>query len=215
MKYKYEAFCSVSATTVWSPSTIFNTNSSCGVPTGLFVTNITATSAKLNWTAATGPVSHYNVRFKKTSTSTWTVSSASTNTKTIVGLTAGTYEFQVQTVCGNSIGAWSPSGPTFVIGGGSKSNAIEEEVVEAGNMKIYPNPTSGQLNVEYSSDETSLVNLKVADMSGRIVKQVQAIVQKGINQLEIDLSDLANGIYNLQVIEHDQLIHVTRITKRD
>jgi hypothetical protein len=209
------SFCSVSATTVWSPSTIFNTNSSCGVPTGLFVTNITATSAKLNWTAATGPVSHYNVRFKKTSTSTWTVSSASTNTKTIVGLTAGTYEFQVQTVCGNSIGAWSPSGPTFVIGGGSKSNAIEEEVVEAGNMKIYPNPTSGQLNVEYSSDETSLVNLKVADMSGRIVKQVQAIVQKGINQLEIDLSDLANGIYNLQVIEHDQLIHVTRITKRD
>lgn len=82
----------------------------CQPVTGLTSSNITATGAKLNWTAGSGS-SNYNVKYKPTTGSTWTTLSATTNSKTITGLApATTYEFQVQRVCSStSTSAYSNS----------------------------------------------------------------------------------------------------------
>lgn len=74
----------------------------CQPVTGLSSSNITATGAKLNWTAGSGS-SNYNVKYKPTNGSTWTTLSSTTNSKTITGLApATTYEFQVQRVCSST-----------------------------------------------------------------------------------------------------------------
>jgi len=81
----------------------------CAVPSGLNASNITQTSATLNWSAAQNAVS-YNVQYKPTGGSTWTSSSTTSTSLAVSGLTSGTaYEFQVQNVCSSSISAFSAS----------------------------------------------------------------------------------------------------------
>ena len=81
----------------------------CDPPSGLFVSGLNLTTATLNW-AQVGATS-YTVRWKPTSSSTWTtVPGLVTNTYALVGLTQGTgYEFQVLSVCGASSSAYSAS----------------------------------------------------------------------------------------------------------
>jgi hypothetical protein len=53
------------------------------------------------------------------------------------------------------------------------------------------------------------------DMSGRVVKQVLAQSETGMNKLTIDLGDVAQGLYTIQVYENDQLTHVERVRKAE
>lgn len=72
----------------------------CNVPGSLSATNITQTSATLNWGAVSGAVS-YTLDWKLTSSTTWTtVSGITTNSYSLTGLSTGTqYDFRVKTVC--------------------------------------------------------------------------------------------------------------------
>ncbi len=87
---------------------INNTSTSCGIPAGLTTSSITLNSAELNWAAVSG-ASSYNVKYKPTTSSTWTTVSSATVSKSISGLISSTaYEFQVQAVC-TSVGSYSAS----------------------------------------------------------------------------------------------------------
>jgi photosystem II stability/assembly factor-like uncharacterized protein len=75
----------------------------CGVPTTLSVSALTSTSATLGWNPVSG-VASYNVKYKPTSVTTWSVTTVNTSFVSVSGLTASVdYEFQVESVCtGNS-----------------------------------------------------------------------------------------------------------------
>lgn len=83
---------------------------SCGVPSGLFATDVAGTTATLNWSAVSGATS-YNVRWRPSSGfSAWTMSSTTATSMAIGGLSTRTsYEFQVQAVCGGTSGDYSGS----------------------------------------------------------------------------------------------------------
>jgi len=71
----------------------------CGTPSGLSATDITTTTATLNWTAVSG-ASSYNIQYRPSGTSTFVTTTSTTNSKALTGLTDGTnYEFMVQAVC--------------------------------------------------------------------------------------------------------------------
>jgi hypothetical protein len=70
---------------------------------------------------------------------------------------------------------------------------------------MYPNPTKDVLNIDIASSKEANIVLKLLDMSGRIVKQVQARTITGVNNIKISLSELSNGVYSLQVIENNKL----------
>ncbi|HXH19557.1 MAG TPA: fibronectin type III domain-containing protein, partial [Chitinophagales bacterium] len=79
----------------------------CTAPSGLNATNITATSATLNWIAVAA-ATNYVVRHRLFGTTTWTNSASATNSKNLTGLAPFTqYEYQVQTVCGTSSSGYS------------------------------------------------------------------------------------------------------------
>lgn len=94
----------------YSNTVNFTTGTGCLTPTGMNVTNLTSTSAKLNWNASTGAI-YYGIRYRKTSVTTWTTSTSTGTSKTLGTLVAATpYEFHVQTVCSaTSSSAWSAS----------------------------------------------------------------------------------------------------------
>ncbi|MBL7787776.1 MAG: fibronectin type III domain-containing protein [Chitinophagales bacterium] len=93
-----------SGTSTYTTTISFTTLSSCNIPTAITFTNITANSATANWTAVSGATS-YSLRYRPSTSSTWTVATVSTNSTILSGLTANTtYNFQVASTCssGNS-----------------------------------------------------------------------------------------------------------------
>ncbi len=72
----------------------------CNAPTGLNATNITQTSATVNWGAVSG-VTTYTLEWKKNSDATWTVvSNLTTTSHNLSGLSVGTlYDYRVKAIC--------------------------------------------------------------------------------------------------------------------
>ncbi|OFY96117.1 MAG: hypothetical protein A2491_05875 [Bacteroidetes bacterium RIFOXYC12_FULL_35_7] len=69
-----------------------------------------------------------------------------------------------------------------------------------GVISIYPNPvTNGQLYYQICSSENTDVESSITDVLGRILFQNKFSIDKGINQLTIDLSHLSNSLYFFKV----------------
>src|SRR6266496_1039500 len=100
--------------------TVSASGSSCGVASGLSTSNITSSSATLNWDAVLGATG-YNIRYRKTGTTTWTNITSTTPLVVVLGLVSSTaYEFQVQTVCsGGTTSAFSSSATFTTLATGS------------------------------------------------------------------------------------------------
>lgn len=78
------------------------------VPSGLAASNIISTEATLSWGAVSGAT--YDVQYRISGTSTWTVVAASTNSTALTGLTPQTsYEAQVRSKCPGGNSSFSPS----------------------------------------------------------------------------------------------------------
>ncbi|MBA3649249.1 MAG: T9SS type A sorting domain-containing protein [Chitinophagales bacterium] len=82
---------------------------SCGTPSGLNATGVTSTSASLNWSSVSGATG-YNVQYRPTGNSTWSLTSSASTSVAVSGLTSGTiYEFQVQASCSSGNSSYSGS----------------------------------------------------------------------------------------------------------
>ena len=74
----------------------------CEMPTALNASNITQTTAQLNWTSA---AANFEIRHRATGQTTWIENTASVNSLNITALTPNTeYEFQVKAICSNLTG---------------------------------------------------------------------------------------------------------------
>jgi len=80
-------------------------------------------------------------------------------------------------------------------------------------VSIYPNPAKSILNIDLSAAKASQTEIKLVDMSGRVVKSVLTQSEKGLNHVTIDLSDISVGIYGVQVFENNKLTHVSKVRK--
>jgi hypothetical protein len=97
-EFQVQAVCAI--TSAFSASTNFTTLAIiCATPNSLTTSSVLSTSATLSWQAVIG-IASYNIQYRKTGTTAWTTTTATTNTKSITGLLANTaYQFQVQAVC--------------------------------------------------------------------------------------------------------------------
>lgn len=104
-----------SAWTAFTPFTTLACATSCLAPTNLTSTNLTLSSAVLSWSAPTPNPTNYNLRYKTSTSTTWTVINNVTSPYQLSNLICSTsYEWQVQTICSNAAGsatlsAWSAS----------------------------------------------------------------------------------------------------------
>ena len=71
------------------------------------------------------------------------------------------------------------------------------------NLKLYPNPTTGELNIELDrSNQNGLTEIVMVDLLGRTVRQLTGAQIQG-NNLQIDMTDLNNGVYHLIFVTND------------
>jgi len=79
------------------------------------------------------------------------------------------------------------------------------------SISIFPNPATTQLTITLENSSYSVQSLRVIDISGKVQLQEK---WQGDNRQEIDISDLSQGLYFLQLTyEHGQ-IHNTKLVKK-
>jgi hypothetical protein len=80
-------------------------------------------------------------------------------------------------------------------------------------VSLYPNPTQDVLNIDLYTTKVQNTTVKVLDMSGRVVKQIQARSEAGMSTLSVSLGELSSGVYTVQVYDNDKLSHVGKVKK--
>jgi len=87
-----------------------------------------------------------------------------------------------------------------------------EQVLPQGDavLQVYPNPTHGNITVQFSTTSAGKFQLRVTDLTGRMLRNEMIDATEGINVHEIELGDVAKGTY-LLLIENNNLRKQTRI----
>jgi hypothetical protein len=78
------------------------------------------------------------------------------------------------------------------------------QVAETGNDIIsgimpFPNPAENMVYLNFQSGKTYMGVLTVRDMAGRLVHGEQVTINQGSNQVQLDVSDAAAGMYLVAV----------------
>ena len=76
-------------------------------------------------------------------------------------------------------------------------NAVEDGDTLSSNLRIYPNPTSGGVTVEWTAATPANVLLEVFDLTGKRLR-AQSVARE-TNSATLDLSELARGVYLLRM----------------
>ena len=66
-------------------------------------------------------------------------------------------------------------------------------------LRIYPNPVSNVLNINFFSEKSQPVTCTITDMSGRTVKSIQYQHNGGLFEEKMEVNELAKGIYMLRI----------------
>ncbi|MGB6034704.1 MAG: T9SS type A sorting domain-containing protein, partial [Cryomorphaceae bacterium] len=93
---------------------------------------------------------------------------------------------------------WAPvQNPNSMTGTVSKSVSASAKK----SFDVFPNPTTGSVNLNYAAAAEGMVNLRVFDIVGKAVADYSFAVNEGENFINLDLSSFEKGIYVVQVLD--------------
>jgi hypothetical protein len=188
-----------------------------GVATGLNTTNITGTTATLNW-AAVGCAAGYKIQYRVKGTTAWTTQNTTGNITSLAltGLTINTtYQWRMATKCKNgtttSFSAYSPNQQFKTAAAiiASAENALQA-VINEKKIWVQPNPAVNNSTVIFTATQAnSKYTIQLTDLSGKTIWHKEGITVKGTNSvsLSLSLSKFAKSMYLVHVLingEKDQ-----------
>lgn len=86
---------------------------------------------------------------------------------------------------------------------------IDEDLVRE-NVSIFPNPGTGDFNLNIDSKVANTYDLRVIDISGKLVFETKIDCQAGNNSIPVSIDNIVSGSYNL-VLSSDNAIVSTRL----
>jgi hypothetical protein len=103
---------------------------------------------------------------------------------------------------------WSVQAPDF----SCASDRAEVQAIVAGldelnnvsNITFYPNPATTNLTLSFTSMFNATMQIQMMDQTGRIVLNQQINSTTGVNNHELNVANLAAGIYQLQIVRGNQ-----------
>jgi hypothetical protein len=202
----------------WSATSNFTTSNSCVAPMNLNAINITGTTTTLTWTAIPN-TNYYQIRYRLAAgPGAWVNGTASgtATSKNYTGLTLNTnYEWQIRAICNPSpftTGPWSEISDWTTL---ASKPSVTEEVSLQEEIMVYPNPATSVVMVDITATNAQQTVVKLFDISGRLVKQMQARHEAGSHTMTIGLDEISSGMYTVQVYCNDALKHTSKISKQD
>lgn len=88
----------------------------------------------------------------------------------------------------------------------SQTILVRKELSEIEPLFLFPNPTLGQLKIHYFNDFDAEVVVSVIDITGRTIQKENRPIERGLQQLEMDVSSLENGPYFLSISSGNRLV---------
>ena len=80
-------------------------------------------------------------------------------------------------------------------------SSIQQVIFESETSTvIYPNPSKGDLTINYTAPSEHEVFIRVIDILGAVVKETKMVAKKGDQNIQLDLNELANGHYKIMLI---------------
>ncbi|MBL7816685.1 MAG: T9SS type A sorting domain-containing protein [Saprospiraceae bacterium] len=64
-------------------------------------------------------------------------------------------------------------------------------------LSLYPNPTKGTTTIDFEAAANGLATIALKDLTGKVVLSKNSVITEGVNQINLDMSALSNGIYML------------------
>lgn len=96
----------------------------------------------------------------------------------------------------------SPNGNSTLNIMASVVNPLSVESIN--NLSVYPNPSSGTVNVDLTLKEDGKINIEVYDILGKKVLEgnltTENVLSSGVHLQRLDLSNLKNGLYFMELI---------------
>jgi hypothetical protein len=78
-------------------------------------------------------------------------------------------------------------------------DAVDDIQGNISNSQLYPNPAKGSANLTINLKSNTKVELKVVNLMGEVVKTSVVETEAGLNNINVDLSGVASGIYMVNV----------------
>ncbi|MEM9887275.1 MAG: T9SS type A sorting domain-containing protein [Bacteroidota bacterium] len=88
-----------------------------------------------------------------------------------------------------------------------KRTLVDDEI------KVFPNPTNGLVNIAYQTGETKNVIVNVTDIFGSTLVRQTSLLNAGDNQLTLTLDDLPSGVYFINISDGITQKQIHRIVK--
>ncbi len=79
------------------------------------------------------------------------------------------------------------------------------------NASVYPNPTSGKINIEFTSSAKVDHTIRITDLAGRVVVVKEVNAAAGTNVVSLDLTEQGAGMYLVHITDQNGGATVTRI----
>ena len=80
------------------------------------------------------------------------------------------------------------------------------------NVTVYPNPTSDKVNIELNMKESDMILASIVDLNGNMIETKSINTAIGQNKIEFNVSNLAQGIYNVLIFDSKNNSSVHKIS---
>ena len=82
------------------------------------------------------------------------------------------------------------------------------------SFEVYPNPTKGETNLKINAVNAGNTNVVVVNTLGQVVYSKQIELTVGINTLQLDANNFANGLYTVMVeSQNGSMVKKLTVTK--
>lgn len=207
-------------TVLSSPLQSWTQGTNCDAPIGLYTSNLTGTSAKLNWSAV--GTNTYDVDYKPASSTTWTnaVSATNSTSVTISGLTANTeYDWRIRTNCSvksaymfaprfTSTSGTTPTGSyALSLDGSTESGA-------AGSMNLSGSALSFEGWIKPSSFKSaspyisSIMGTEVSDSNSAFLRLGDASLANNKLQFVVSINNVQQKLASATALNANTWYHV-------
>ncbi len=86
-------------------------------------------------------------------------------------------------------------------------------VATKSEVNIYPNSFYDELNIDMNTSEPMIAKIDIADVTGRIVRNIKIVLQEGSNTNKIDMQSFSNGVYSIR-ISNEQGFYYTQTVRK-
>lgn len=69
----------------------------------------------------------------------------------------------------------------------------------ASTLMVFPNPTKGMVNIRFEMSADDVLEFEIKDITGKTISSLSYEALSGLNNLQIDITDLVTGIYFLSL----------------